>query len=100
MDSQGGALLPVAASIRLRASQARYGRNSAPWGGRGACDQKSSDGAFLSLKEACLVCSLTNIQPEMRSQGACQIIHHIQWLYLLFFHTVRGRLATFWKKLS
>ena len=61
MDSQGGALLPVAASIRLRGSQARYARNSVPWGGRGACDQKSSDGAFFSWKEACLVCSLTNI---------------------------------------
>jgi hypothetical protein len=60
MDSQGGALLPVAASFRLRASQARYGRNSVPEGGRGTCEQKSSDGAFCSWKKACLDCTLTS----------------------------------------
>jgi hypothetical protein len=34
MDSEGGALLPIAASFRLRASQARCGRSIISWSGR------------------------------------------------------------------
>ena len=30
----------------------------------------------------CPVCPRTNIQPETRSQGACQIIHHVSWEHL------------------
>jgi hypothetical protein len=82
MDSQGGALLPVAASFRLRGSQARYGRNSVPWGGRGTCEQKASDGAFFQEKKACLDCTLMKKGPEGILQKAGRILHHIPWLHL------------------
>ena len=47
MDSQGGALLPLAARFRLRGSQARCECRSIPWAGRGIYEQKSSDGALF-----------------------------------------------------
>src|SRR6266699_5047842 len=43
MDRARGALLPIAASFRLRASQTRCGCSIIPWGGRGTCEQKSSE---------------------------------------------------------
>src|SRR5712691_2755080 len=77
MDGRRGALVPLAAGFRLRATQARC--RSMSWGGRCQCQQKNSDGASPREEVASLACPMTNLQPETRSQGACQILHHILW---------------------
>jgi hypothetical protein len=77
MDGMRGALVPLAAGFRLRATQARC--RSMSWGGRCQCQQKNSDGASPREEVASLACPMTNLQPETRSQGACQILHHILW---------------------
>ncbi len=77
MDGRRGALVPLAAGFRLRATQARC--RSMSWGDRCQCQQKNSDGASPREEVASLACPMTNLQPETRSQGACQILHHILW---------------------
>ena len=64
MDGTRGALLPLAASFRLRATQARCGGRNMSWGGEGTCQQKNSDGASLQGEMACPDCPLTKKQPK------------------------------------
>jgi hypothetical protein len=80
MDGRRGALVPLAAGFRLSATQARC--RSMSWGGRCQCQQKNSGGASPREEVASLACPMTNLQPETRSQGACQILHHILWQHL------------------
>jgi len=43
------------------------------------CQQKHSDAASSREEVVSLGCSRTKNLPEMPSQGACRIIHSIQW---------------------
>jgi hypothetical protein len=79
MGSQGGALLPLAAGLRLSGSQARWGCRSIPLAGRGRCEQKSSDGAFFQDQVACL--DYTLMKKSVRNGFAedARILHHLEW---------------------
>jgi hypothetical protein len=43
------------------------------------CPQKHSIGALTREEVACPDCPMTNILPEMPSQEAGRIIHHVRW---------------------
>ena len=68
MDGARGALLPLAADFRLRASQARWGCSLIPCRGRGTCEQKLSDEAFFQNTVASLDSTMMKNDPEMGLQ--------------------------------
>ena len=43
------------------------------------CPQKNSIGALPREEVACPDCPMTNILPEMPSQEAGRILHHVRW---------------------
>ncbi len=73
MDGARGALLPIAAGFRLRASQARWGCSIIPCRGRGTCEQKSSDEAFFQDTVAYLDCTMMKNDPEMGLQRLIEL---------------------------
>ena len=83
MDGARGALLPIAAAFRLRATQARYDGSAMSWRSRCKCQQKQSDGASLQDEVACPDCPMTNKPARNAFAGANRIVHHIQRQYLL-----------------
>jgi hypothetical protein len=81
MDGARGARLPITASFRLRASQAKCGCSLILWGSRGTCEQKSSDGAFLQEKVAHLDRPMMKKAIPKGFAEADRIIHHLLQLY-------------------
>jgi len=60
--TEGLSNYPPYSMVAPRATTARCGRRIIPWGGRGMCEQKSTDDAFFLEKVACLDCTLMKIQ--------------------------------------
>src|SRR5262249_25435548 len=63
MDSTGGALTPLAAGLRLRASESRGGCSAMSEADRYLCPQKMSDGASLREEKECPDCPRTKNRP-------------------------------------
>jgi hypothetical protein len=72
-----GALLPIAAGFRLRASEARCGVIVMSWEGRRKYKQKKSDGASCQDEVACPGCPMTKKPARRMFAEADRIIHHI-----------------------
>ena len=57
------------------------------------CPQKHSIGALTREEVACPGCPMTNILPEMPSQEAGRIIHHVRWQHQISLHTAQAFLS-------
>ena len=79
MDSAGCALLPLAAGLRLRGIEARWGAVSY----RGEMGEGTSRRARVEShsreEKACLDCPLTKIPAQRGCTEATRIIHHLEW---------------------
>ena len=82
MDGARGALLPIAAAFRLRASEARCGGSVMSWGGRRRDKQKQSDGASLQDEVARPDCPMTKKPARSVFAEVDRIIHHQERQYL------------------
>src|SRR5215472_6931936 len=81
-DRARGALVSLAASLRLRGSQARWGAVSC----RAEMDEGTSRRARVEShsreEKASLDCPLTKIPAQRGSTEATRIIHYLEWEHL------------------
>jgi hypothetical protein len=83
MDGARGALLPLAAGFRLRATTARGGCRVISRVDWYMCQQKHSDGASLREKKACLDCPMMKKPARNAFIVADRILHHVLWQHPL-----------------
>ena len=91
MERVRGARLPLATGICLKATEARWDCCVMLRGSWYMCQQKDSIGASPRKETVCPDCPMTNILPELPSQGAGRIIHHLRWQHHRFQHGMVSR---------